>query len=125
MARPVRLLMAPALGGDIDGAWWPYTGSVAQELPELIESLHKPLGEIVDICIRRPRLMFVDGKDGCAKLLVVPHMTSAGLGSLVMRCAAAMPADGLERNDQYLATADLVVRTAQVESANWAVRMRA
>lgn len=151
MARPVRLLMAAQLGGDIDGAWWPYTGSVAQELPELIESLHKPLGEIVDICInwsltegpldletlvsgkrtlaaakhRRPRLMFVDGKDGCAKLLVVPHMTSAGLGSLVMRCAAAMPSDGLDRNDQSQATADLVVRTAQVESANWAVRMRA
>ena len=51
LARPVRLALAPQLGSDIDGAWWPHTGVVARELPELIEVLHKPLGEIVDICI--------------------------------------------------------------------------
>lgn len=150
MARPVRLALASQLGGDIDGAWWPYSNAVAQELPGLIECLHKPLGEIVDICInwavtegpldletlvsgtripatakyRQLRLMFVDGRDASAKLLVVPHMTSADLGGLVMRCAAAMPVVGQERESRMFQTADTVVRTAQVSSANWTARMR-
>ena len=150
LARPVRLTLSATLGGDIDGAWWPYTNSVAQELPGLIEGLHQPLGEIVDICInwpvtkgpidlesivlgtrravtpecRRLRLMAVEGRLGCAKLLVVPHMTSVDLGGLVMRGAAAMPVVGLERDSQMFATADLVVRTAQVESAEWTAQRR-
>ena len=32
-----------------DGGWWPYTPSVAKELPELCEALERPLGPIVDI----------------------------------------------------------------------------
>jgi Family of unknown function (DUF5994) len=51
LARPVRLALAERLGADIDGAWWPHTASVAHELPGLIEALHGPLGEIVDISI--------------------------------------------------------------------------
>ena len=51
-ARPVRIALARVLGGDIDGAWWPHSGSVASELPELIEALHRPLGEIIDILYR-------------------------------------------------------------------------
>ena len=43
--------MAGTLGGDIDGAWWPHSASVAGELPELIGALHRPLGEIIDIRI--------------------------------------------------------------------------
>jgi Family of unknown function (DUF5994) len=149
MARPVRLSLAPHLGGDIDGAWWPHTSSVAQELPELVGSLHEPLGEILDIRInwsmtegaldlesmvqtsrlvagkrRRPRIMVVDGRGGCAKLLVVPHITSQTLGALVMRCAAAMPFSDSERGNGLIETAELVMRTAQVESANWVAGMR-
>ena len=51
LASPVRLALAQQLGADIDGAWWPHTGLVASELPELIEVLHRRLGEIVDIGI--------------------------------------------------------------------------
>lgn len=149
MARPVRLTLATQLGGDIDGAWWPHTASVAQELPELIGGLHKALGEVIDICInwsvtegpldleslvavsrapvpakrRRPRIMVVDGRNACVKLLVVPHMTSPALGSLVMRSAAAMPICESERG-QMFETAELVMRTAQVESATWTAHMR-
>ena len=50
-ARPVRITLHTSLGRDIDGAWWPHTGSVAAELPALIEALHRQLGEIVDITI--------------------------------------------------------------------------
>ena len=44
-----RLTLVSELGGALDGAWWPYTSSVAKELPELIEALERPLGQIVDI----------------------------------------------------------------------------
>jgi len=48
-ARPVRITLARVLGGDIDGAWWPHSASVAGEPPEPIGALHRPLGEIVDV----------------------------------------------------------------------------
>jgi hypothetical protein len=147
-ARPLRLALAPQLGADIDGAWWPYTASVAGELPQLIESLHPHLGEVLDICInwsvtegplelyeiaaiartmrvdkrRRQRLMVVDGRLGCAKLLVVPHMTSQALGVMVMRCAAGRPVSHSERDTQMFEIADCVMQAAQTESASWALR---
>lgn len=149
LASPVRLSLAHQLGADIDGAWWPHTASVANELPELIGALHRPLGEIVDICInwsategpldlntivtgarsmhgaqhRRPRLMVVAGRDACAKLLVVPHMTSQPLGVLVMRCAAAMPGSVSARDTQLFEIANCVMRAALAESARWTGRM--
>jgi hypothetical protein len=150
LARPVRLALARQLGADIDGAWWPYTASVADELPQLIGALHNPLGEIVDICINwsatqgprelyetvsgsrsasdghpgRQRLMVVEGRLGCANLLVVPHMTSQALGVMVMRCASAKSFSGAERDTQMFEIADCVMRAAQLESASWTQRMR-
>ncbi|MDG5481249.1 DUF5994 family protein [Mycolicibacterium gadium] len=150
LARPVRLLLAPQLGSDIDGAWWPHTASVGAELPELIERLHAPLGEIVDIAInwsptegsvdfdsiisgartvdspgpRRPRLMKVEGRGTCANLLVVPYMTSANLGAMVMRCAAGLPAVHADRGSQLWETARTVMSVARGESAIWAGRLR-
>jgi hypothetical protein len=145
LARPVRLSLARQLGADIDGAWWPHTASVAQELPELIGALHRPLGEIVDICVnwaategsldlntiatgvrsmraaphRRPRLMVVSGRGARAKLLVVPCMTPHELALMVMRCAAAMPTTELQRGTQLFMTARCVIGVAQAESATW------
>jgi hypothetical protein len=133
------------LGADIDGAWWPYTASVAQELPQLIEALHAPLGEIIDIGINwsaregprelyeiaaiarsmghprrgRQRVMVVDGRLACAKLLVVPHMTSQELGVMVMRCASARPFSESERETSMFEIASCVLRAAQSESATW------
>lgn len=145
LARPVRLALARQLGSDIDGAWWPHTASLARELPELIGVLNTPLGEIVDICInwtvtegprelyelassarsmgdpnrRRQRLMVVEGRSACAKLLVVPHMTSQALGVMVMRRAAARAISESERETQMFQIADSVMRSAQAESARW------
>jgi hypothetical protein len=136
------------LGADIDGAWWPHTGVVARDLPDLIEILHRPLGEIVDICInwsvaeasvdlsslvigarwkqgdqcRRHRLMVLAGREGCAKLLVLPHMTPHTLATAVMRCAAGRPLPASQRDTEVLETADSVVRAAREESASWAAR---
>ena len=150
LARPVRLALAERLGADIDGAWWPYTASVAHELPGLIDASHGPLGEIVDISINwsategplelyeiaaiaqsmrggqrsRQRLMVIDGRLGCVKLLVVPHMTSQALGVMMMRCAAARSVSGSDRDTKLFEIADCVMRTAQTESASWTSRMR-
>lgn len=146
----MRVSLATLLGGDIDGAWWPHSASIAGELPELIGALHRPLGEIVDIAInwsetegapdlnsmrygarvlpgwrsRPQRLMVVAGRSARAKLLVVPHMTSQALGLMVMRRAAAMPVLDGQHDTQLLQTADSVVRAAQTESALWTARTR-
>lgn len=145
-ACPVRIALATSLGGDIDGAWWPHTASVARELPELVQALHRPLGEIVDIRVNwsaterapdlnsmssyamsmpgwqdsRQRVMAVSGRRARAKLLVLPHMTSSGLGQMVLRRAAAMPIPDAQQDTPAFQTADCVVRAAQVESASWA-----
>ncbi|OCB50017.1 hypothetical protein A5721_32175 [Mycobacterium vulneris] len=145
LASPVRLTLATRLGADIDGGWWPHTGSVANELPELVEVLHRSLGEVVDIRVNwlaaegqldldsivtgtrgptgmklsRPRLMMVAGRDARVKLLVVPCKTSASLGALVMRCAAAMPVQETVRRSPAFEAADRVLRIAQIESARW------
>jgi hypothetical protein len=115
---------------------------VASELPELIEHLQRPLGEIIDISInwtategpldfntlitglraadaaprRPPRLMVVAGRTACARLLVVPHMTSSDLGLLVMRRAAARPASAVPQDAKLLQLADQVLLAAQAES---------
>jgi hypothetical protein len=147
-ARPVRIALASLLGGDIDGAWWPHTASVAGELPQLIEALHRPLGEIIDISVnwssrdgapdlnsmsyraksmpgcrnKRQRIMVIAGRRARAKLLVVPHMTTPALGRMVLRRAAAVPIPGAEQNSQEFQTADFVVHAAQADSASWAAR---
>jgi hypothetical protein len=151
VARPVRLLLARQLGADIDGAWWPHSASVASELPELIGVLHAPLGEIVDIGInwsptegpvdlesivtgarvidrpgpRRPRLMMVEGRTACAKLLVVPYMTSQNLGATVMRCAAGLSASLEERDSKLWDLAHSLMGIAKAESAVWSGRLGA
>ena len=49
MGSPCRLTLAAELGGGVDGAWWPYTASIARELGDLIDTLCEPLGQVVDI----------------------------------------------------------------------------
>lgn len=147
-ARPVRVALATPLGGDIDGAWWPHTSSVASELPGLVEALHRPLGEIVDISInwsttdgapdlnaliygamtlpnwrgRPQRLMLVAGARARARLLVVPSLTSATLGLMVLRRAAHLSIPIGQMETKVFEVADFVVRSAEVESASWAHR---
>lgn len=145
-SRPIRVMLSPQLGREIDGAWWPHTASVASELPELVGALHRALGEIVDIRInwsvtegqldletiatgarmmrageryRRPRLMVVVGRDASAKLLVVPSMTSQALGLMVLRTAAGLPTSGGTGDSRLFETARVVMRLAEAESAKW------
>jgi hypothetical protein len=145
MARPVRLVLAKRLGADLDGAWWPYTPSVARELPELIGALQTPLGEILDIRVnwsaldgpweldkivaharltvghkaRSPRLMCVSGRAASAKLLVVPSITSQALGMMILRCLSGMPTSAGDGHGELFDTARSVLRIAGGESAHW------
>jgi len=145
-SRPIRVTLTDELGGGIDGAWWPHTGSVATELPELVGALHRRLGEIIDIRInwsvtegqldletlatgarlmragdrdRRPRLMVVVGKVASVKLLVVPSMTSQALGLMVLRTAAGLPTSGGTGDARLFETARVVMSLAEAESAKW------
>lgn len=145
-SRPARVALAARLSAGIDGAWWPRTASVATELPELVGALHQRLGEIVDISINwsptdgqrdlesvatgmrplhvgeprpRPRLMVVDGRVACARLLVVPNMTSRTLALLTMRTAARLPTGGDERDPRLFAMVCSVMSLAEAECARW------
>ena len=148
LASPVRLALAVELGGDLDGAWWPHTASVASELPELTEALFTRLGRIVDIginwsslagspdldslyrtraadpgrMISPQRLMTFTGSKASAKLLVVPSRTSTTLAVMVLRHAADLPVGHAERDTQAFRTADDIVRAARAESAQCARR---
>lgn len=138
--------MAKQLGAGIDGAWWPYSASLATELPNLVAALQEPLGEIVGICLnwsetegeleldamvtpsrgptttrpKRLRLIRVTGRNTDVTLLMVPPRTSLALGALVMRCAAVLPIDNADRHTPLFQTADSVVDAALAESARWA-----
>ncbi|CAN3127107.1 DUF5994 family protein [Mycobacterium sp. smrl_JER01] len=145
-AKPIRVTLAKELGTGIDGAWWPHSAAMAMELPDLVGALHAQLGEIVGIRVnwsategqldletiahaahlarpgehhRRPRLMNVDGRTACAKLLVVPSMTSQALGAMVLRTAARLPTSGGSGDGRLFQTACVVMQLAEAESKSW------
>jgi hypothetical protein len=137
LASPTRLTLASHLGNAIDGAWWPRTGRMAQELPELVSVLGARLGGVVDIKVnwssleRQPDLnslgwggkhqhvMTISGNDARANLLVVPHLTSAALAVMVLRRAADLAIDPAHYDTQAFRTAESIVRAARSERV-WA-----
>jgi hypothetical protein len=141
----VRLTLADVIGGDIDGAWWPYSASMAGELSQLMAALHQSLDDILDISInwsatdsapllevrgnnskamlprgdRRQRLMAITGTGGRVKLLVVPHMTPPTLGLMLLRHAAGMRISDTAHSTKEFESADRIMRAARAESASW------
>lgn len=134
LASPVRLTLASRLGHDIDGAWWPRTGRISRELPQLVSVLVARLGPIVDInvnwsalqsqpdlnlhCWRgiHQHVMTVSGRDAKVNLLIVPHRTATALAVLVLRQAAGLPIYAAHRDSRAFQTADSIVRLARGES---------
>ena len=135
LRSPLRLTLAAKLGHNIDGAWWPRTGHIAGELPELVAVLGSRLGEIIDIKVNwsssegPPKLesygwegkhqpvMTISGRNARANLLVVSYRTSTALAVMVLRRAADLPIDPGHRDTQAFRTADCIVRAARTESA--------
>ena len=141
-AEPIRLTLASQLGGDLDGAWWPHTPSEARELPELIDALREPLGEVIDIGVnwspldgvpdldslsrvaaipghqvRHVRVMTVTGRRARVKLLVIPPRTTRALAVMVLRQAAALPILPMHLDTAACRAADDIVQAARSQSA--------
>jgi len=139
-SHPVRFTLASSLGSGVDGAWWPHTAALARELPDLIDALSQPLGQIVDIAVnwsplegvpdldvlnprgvsalpgqesRRYRVMELTGTQARANLLVVPCTTSRAVALLLLRHAADLPILSSHRLTAAFQTADAIVRSAR------------
>lgn len=140
MTVPIRLTLAPAFGGEIFGAWWPYTTSIARELPALIDALCEPLGKVIDISVnwsalegvpdldelsrraavplphqqpRHHRVMTVTGGLARASLLIVPSDTTKGLAVMVLRCAADLPVQQAHQRTSVYRAAESIVSAAR------------
>jgi hypothetical protein len=149
LASPVRLSLADKLGGDLDGAWWPRTTSLASELPEFVGALLRPLGDVIDISVNwsslagspkldplrcpggKPmpgetisdqRLMMITAKRGRASVLVVPCRTSTALAVTVLRLAAALPFSSSDAETVTFRTAAGIVHSARMASRLHRVR---
>ena len=133
------------MGGDIDGAWWPRTGSMVRELPDLVEALRPAIGEVIDIRLNwsagsvtpmmstmaaaaaakfsvnspRHRLMAFDGRNAGARILVVPAITSATLALMVLRFAGGRQMSDVDRASPVYERADRIVHAARAESSAW------
>jgi hypothetical protein len=130
-AGPVRLTLASRLGNKVDGAWWPRTGLISRELPELVSVLDVRLGQVIDIDVNwsslqrqpdlnwdwwqgiYPHVMTVGGRDARAKLLIVPHRTRTALAVMVLRRAAGLPIYAAHRDSRAFQTAESIVRMAR------------
>lgn len=129
-ASQLRLTLASRLGNTIDGAWWPRTGLISRELPELVSVLGVRLGQIIDInvnwsSLQRPpdlnwdgwrgihqHVMTVVGSDGRANLLIVPYRTGTALAVMVLRRAAGLPISAAHLESRAFQTANSIVRVA-------------
>ena len=144
MSSPVRFTLASELGDGLDGAWWPHTASIARELPDLIDALREPLGQIIDIGLnwsplegvpdldllnkrgvaatpgretRRFRVMTLTGSDAKANLLVVPCRTSTALAIMLLRQAADLPVMYAHQHTSAFETAGAIVAAARGQDA--------
>lgn len=140
--HPVRLTLADTLTGGIDGAWWPYTHSVARELPYLVDAVSGRLGDVVDLSvnwsslegapdldaapargrlpgqkIRQQRVITVTGKDARANILVIPSRTSRALAVMILRQAASLPIQYRHQDSTACRAAAEIVQTARTECA--------
>lgn len=132
-ASPVRLTLASGLGDKIDGAWWPRTGLISRELPELVSVLEVRLGQVVDINVNwssiqrqpdlnwawwhgiHPHVMTVCGHDERAKILIVPYRTGTALAVMLLRRSAGLSVLAAHRDSRAFTTADSVLRAARGE----------
>ena len=144
LRSPVRFTLTSTPGTGLDGAWWPYSVSIARELSDLTDALREPLGEVVDIGVnwsplqgvtdldlvnrrgvtampgqdsRRLRVMTVTGSRAKAQLLVVPCGTSIALAVMLLRQAADLPVMHAHQCTPAFETAGAIVRAARTQQA--------
>lgn len=126
----LRLCIAPQLGREIDGAWWPRADRITNELPGLISVLIPLLGDISSINVnwpplqrppdfnwpgwehKRQHVMTFNGGDDRANLLIIPYTTESALALMVLRRAADLPIDPADQVKPAFATAGSIVQAA-------------
>ncbi|WP_082966796.1 DUF5994 family protein [Mycobacterium sp. 852002-51163_SCH5372311] len=134
-ATAIRLSVAHDLGRDIDGAWWPRVHRISNELPGLIAVLTPLLGIVSSINVnwsaiqappdfncpgwegKRQHVMTVTGAEAAVNLLIIPYATYSALALMVLRCAADLPIDVVDRNKPAFLTADCILRAAHQQRA--------
>jgi hypothetical protein len=127
--------VATTLGSDIDGAWWPRVDRITNELPHLIATLTPALGHITSINVnwqplQRPpdlnwsgwkhkhhHVMTVCGGEASANLLMISYTTNSALALMVLRCAANLPIDVIDRKKPAFLTACSILLAAQQQRA--------
>jgi hypothetical protein len=139
LVSPARVTLASELGEALDGAWWPHAAAVGRELPDLVDALKAPLGDIVDIGVnwsslagmpnldsmdwrgnsllsirdgRRQRIVTLTGSRARTQLLLIPPRTSTALAVMLLRCAARLPILSIHRETQAFRIADEIIRAA-------------
>jgi Family of unknown function (DUF5994) len=144
LASPVRITLAPQLGGTVDGAWWPRVTCVVQELADLLDAVRQPLGAITDVTLNWPstegapdldstrfvsptsktgphnadlHVVALVGGHANANLLIVPYLTTSSLAVMVLRRAANMTISDAQQATATFRVADCIVRTACAERA--------
>jgi Family of unknown function (DUF5994) len=135
-ARSIRVSVAPELGRDIDGAWWPRVDRITNELPRLVAVLTPLLGHITSINVnwpplqrppelnwsgwehKRQHVMTVGAGDARANLLIVSYSTYSALGLMLLHCAANLPIDAADCNQRAFLTAGSILRAALQQRAS-------
>ncbi|WP_237162994.1 MULTISPECIES: DUF5994 family protein [Mycobacteriaceae] len=129
--RPIRLCLAGDLGRRIDGAWWPYSSALADELGGLVAALDDQLGKVVEVGLNwsplnnppslnwrdwrtKPQhIITVGGRDGTANLLIVPSATNGPLAGMVLRRAAGLPVEPRRGDVAMLDTVEEILTAAR------------
>jgi uncharacterized protein DUF5994 len=133
--NPVRLCVARTLGHAVDGAWWPRVDRITNELPQVVAMLTPLLGHINSINVNWPPLqrppalnwpgwqskpqhvMTVSGDDASARILIIPYATRGALALMVLRRAANLPIDPIDRDTSAFLTAGSILLAAQQQCA--------
>ncbi|WP_207843290.1 DUF5994 family protein [Williamsia soli] len=119
MSAPIRFTLATERGANIDGAWWPETGRVGNELPLLVSALNPLLGVVRDVSVNwsrsdsfpdldavdydgirnslipvTQRIISLTGLKRTATLLVIPYRTSSALAVAILGETAGIASAG-------------------------------
>jgi hypothetical protein len=130
-AKPLRISLAYDLGHQIDGAWWPYTAALADELAGLVSVLDSRLGKVTHVDLNwspmhsppnlnwrdwhnRPQhIMTIGGREASANLLIVPSTTNNTLAGMLLRRAAYLPVEPRHGGQAMLETAEEILKAAR------------
>jgi hypothetical protein len=148
MSAPIRFTLARERVANIDGAWWPETARVGNELPLLVSALNPLLGVVRDVSVNwsrsdsfpdldavdydgirnslipvAQRIICLTGLKRSATLLVIPYRTSSALAVAILGESAGITSAG-NASAKARVSARRIVReaTKQIHAALPAVK---